>query len=140
MLDKLLALAGLGLLTWIGLSINKNHKESLQMASEQETRLDAALDVLKNGVAALIALVTQLVANNPDLSDETAAITQLGSDIQAAIDTAQGGGTPQPIPVPGEAGTPGSTDQPGGGSSGGSTEGGSSPGGDESGSDGSGGV
>lgn len=140
----LIALLNTGLLVWIGVSNYTYHKETIAMANEQETRLDAALDVLKAGVAQLIVMVLTLVQNNPDLSDETASIVQLGNDIQAAIETAQGGGTPEPIPVP-EPGEGGGSDTTGGGSTDGGASGsgdggdGSSPG-DASGSgDGSGG-
>lgn len=93
----LLGLIQAGLLVWIGYSVNKNHKEIVSMANEQETRLNEALNVVKGGVAALIVLVQQLVANNPDLSDETASLTKLGEDIQTAIDEATGGGSTAPV-------------------------------------------
>jgi hypothetical protein len=93
----LLGLIQTGLLVWIGISIKNQHKEIVNMASEQEARLNEALNVLKGGVASLIVLVQELVANNPDLSDETAAITKLGTDIQTAIDEATGGGTLEPV-------------------------------------------
>ncbi len=122
LLLALIALLNAGLLLWVGVSINTNHKERLTLMKEQETRLNAALDVLSTAVATLVALVSTLVANNPDLSDETTKIEGLATSIQAAIEVAQGGGTPDPIPVPGED-TPGGTD--GGSTDGGSTDGGS---------------
>lgn len=122
----LIALLNAGLLVWIGVSIHNNHKESKKMANEQEIRLNTALDVLKAGVAQLIVLVLALAANNPDLSDETAAITTLGNDIQAAIETAQGGGTPEPIPVPNPEEPPVVVDPPADTENGGSSGGGGS--------------
>lgn len=116
----LIALLNAGLLVWIGGLVKSTLKETIVM-NEQETRLNAALDVLKAGVAQLVILVATLVSNNPDLSDETAAITKLGEDIQAAIETAQGGGTPDPIPPPvdpADTGGTGGGDTSGGGGSG----------------------
>jgi hypothetical protein len=118
LLLTLIALVNAGLLVWIGVSIHNNQKETLKNMNEQETRLNQALGVLQTAVAALLVMVQNLVAANPDLSDETAAIENLATSINDAIATAQGGGTPEPIPVDPEP-VPGGGDPTGGGTSGG---------------------
>lgn len=50
-----------------------------------EAELDAALARVSTDVAALLDLVRQLVADHPDLADETAALTTLADSIEAAL-------------------------------------------------------
>lgn len=122
LLLALIALLNAGLLLWVGVSINNNHKESIEMANLHEEQLNAALDVLKQRADAIVAALEALKAANPDLTDEIARVEALASQLKGAVETTQGGN----VPEPGDP-TGGTTDP---GTDGGSTDGGSTSGGE----------
>lgn len=81
----------------------KNQEESIAMANEQEQRLNTVLESLGTSVALIISLLQELVAANPDLTDEIAKVETLVTAINTAIEEARGGGeVPEPPGVPGD--------------------------------------